>query len=157
VADGVAIGTGDRDAGLGTRAGGRGGSQAAGERGVEQAEALDLPGPLGQPEQRQQRDDQVRRPGLDRTPRRGSARRGVGIPGSGPARFSGVCGAVVVAVTAAGSAVVAWIVTRTVARAASMPGAASGRAACVAVSVAARVLTAGATACVAVAAVTPGG
>ena len=59
VADRVALGAGDGDAYLGAGAGGRGGGHLAGEGGVEQAEALDLAGPPGQPEQRRQRDDQV--------------------------------------------------------------------------------------------------
>jgi hypothetical protein len=69
VADGVALGAGDGDAHLGAGAGGRRDGQPAGEGGVEHAKPLDLAGPLGQAEQSRQRDDQVRRPLLERLAR----------------------------------------------------------------------------------------
>jgi hypothetical protein len=61
VADGVSLDAGDGHADIGARAGDRGGRQFPGQRRVEQAEALDLAGPLSQAKQRGQGYDQVRR------------------------------------------------------------------------------------------------
>jgi hypothetical protein len=65
VADGVARGARDGDADFRAGAGGRCAGHVPGKGGVEQPEALDLSGSLGEPEQRQQRDDQVWRARLE--------------------------------------------------------------------------------------------
>ncbi len=80
VADGVSLGAGDGHAHLGARAGRCGGGQVPGQRRVEQAEAVDLARPLGQPEQRRQRHDQIGRAPLARPPGRRHAGPGARPP-----------------------------------------------------------------------------
>jgi hypothetical protein len=65
MADRVPLGAGDRHADFGGRAGG-GRGELPGQSGVNQAEALDLAWPVGQPEQCRQRDYEVRRTPLAR-------------------------------------------------------------------------------------------
>lgn len=60
MADRDAVGVGNREADPGMRTGGGKADQVAAQVGIEDAEPVCFAGPFGQPEQRGQRDSQIR-------------------------------------------------------------------------------------------------